>query len=313
MSPGLHGADSRPQVLLHSGEQLSPAPLRFSQGLAASSRNTRTWLQSSGGLTTAKQPSPRLFIQGQHLSPQLHATAQTRLWSHSASHRTPSPNQPSVPRQGLSRNGSVCPEVFYPPHVADPIPGRTPLEAPPQVPAGWDALGSLGQGPALYSSLRSQSLRNMGRGSRHTRSQGRSPDSHAPRRRARHRIPTALTALLSKAVTPTASSKHTGDGWAAAELAAPNASILRSLRASSPFSPDLQALATTPGLPSKEQGALVTPRWSGDTRHPPLLPSPCSPSKFKGQTTQDHTSWRPPHLHPQSCSYRSRATGYPGL
>lgn len=65
MSPGLHRADSRPQVLLHSGEQLSPAPLRFSQGLAASSRNTRAWPQSSGGLTTAKQPSPRLFIQGQ--------------------------------------------------------------------------------------------------------------------------------------------------------------------------------------------------------------------------------------------------------
>lgn len=146
MSPGLHGADSRPQVLLHSGEQLSPAPLPFSQGLAASSRNTCAWLQSSGGLTTAKQPSPRLFIQGQHLSPQLHATAQTRLWSHSASHRTPSPNQPGVPRQGLSRNGSVCPEVFYLPHVADPIPGRTPLEAPPQVPAGWDALGVWGRG-----------------------------------------------------------------------------------------------------------------------------------------------------------------------
>lgn len=116
MSPGLHGgndpirADSRPQVLLHSGEHLSPAPLRFSQGLAW---NTHAWLQSSGGLTTAKQPSPSLFTQGQHLSPQLHATPQTRLWSHSASHRTPFPNKSGVPHQGLSRNGSVCPEVCF--------------------------------------------------------------------------------------------------------------------------------------------------------------------------------------------------------
>lgn len=200
MSPGLHGADSRPQVLLHSGEQLSPAPLRFSQGLAASSRNTRAWPQSSGGLTTAKQPSPRLFIQGQqHPCDSSDPTLVTLCFSPYSV-----PKSARCAPQGLSRNDSVCPEVFYPPHVADPIPGRTPLEAPPQVPAGWDALGSLGQGPALYSSLCSQSLRNLGRGSRRTRSQGRSPDSHAPRRRARHRIPTALTALLSKAVTPTA-------------------------------------------------------------------------------------------------------------